>query len=85
MAGFHYKGVEGDVWEFFWQYIESAIAIVVASITASHTLFVKQTNAAKCQKAQLAARFGGSSGVCNYWFEHSPTRNPSPSLTLVRC
>lgn len=42
MAGFHYKGVEDDTWQFFWQHIEGAVAIMMASITAFRTLFVKQ-------------------------------------------
>ncbi|KUI70700.1 hypothetical protein VM1G_05906 [Cytospora mali] len=44
MAGFHYKGVEDDTWEFFWQHTEGAVAVMMASITAFRTLFVKQTN-----------------------------------------
>ncbi|KAI1413326.1 hypothetical protein F5Y13DRAFT_189235 [Hypoxylon sp. FL1857] len=44
IAGFHYKAVEDDVWEFFWQHTEGAVAVMMASITAFRTLFVKQTN-----------------------------------------
>lgn len=44
IAGFHYKGVEDDTWEFFWQQTEGAVAVMMASITAFRTLFVKQTN-----------------------------------------
>lgn len=44
IAGFHYKGVEDDTWAFFWQHIEGAVAIIMASITAFRTLFVRQTN-----------------------------------------
>ncbi|KAI0010257.1 hypothetical protein F4779DRAFT_578733 [Xylariaceae sp. FL0662B] len=44
IAGFHYKGVEDDTWEFFWQHTEGAVAVMMASITAFRTLFVKQTN-----------------------------------------
>lgn len=44
MTGFHYKGVEDDTWEFMWQHIEGAVAVMMASITAFRTLFVKQTN-----------------------------------------
>lgn len=43
IAGFHYKGVEDDTWEFFWQQLEGAVAVMMASITAFRTLFVKQT------------------------------------------
>lgn len=43
MTGFHYKGVEDDTWEFLWQHIEGAVAVMMASITAFRTLFVKQT------------------------------------------
>ncbi|KAI2615581.1 hypothetical protein GGR54DRAFT_257350 [Hypoxylon sp. NC1633] len=44
IAGFHYKGVEDNFWEFFWQHIEGTVAVMMASITAFRTLFVKQTN-----------------------------------------
>ncbi|KAK7753017.1 hypothetical protein SLS62_004966 [Diatrype stigma] len=44
MAGFYYKGLEDDVWEFFWQHIEGDVAVMMASITAFRTLFVKQTS-----------------------------------------
>ncbi|KAI8622927.1 hypothetical protein F5Y19DRAFT_483288 [Xylariaceae sp. FL1651] len=44
IAGFHYDGVEDDIWEFFWQHTEAAVAVIMASITAFRTLFVKQTN-----------------------------------------
>lgn len=44
MAGFHYKGVEDDTWEFFWQQTEGDVAVMMASVTAFRTLFVKQTN-----------------------------------------
>ncbi|KAI8947304.1 hypothetical protein F4801DRAFT_517390 [Xylaria longipes] len=44
IAGFHYKGLEDDIWEFFWQHTEGAVAVMMASITTFRTLFVKQTN-----------------------------------------
>ncbi|KAF2112886.1 hypothetical protein BDV96DRAFT_579311 [Lophiotrema nucula] len=44
IAGFHYKGVEDDTWEFFWQHAEGAVAVMMASITAFRTLFVKPTD-----------------------------------------
>ncbi|KAI1659421.1 hypothetical protein F4813DRAFT_379749 [Daldinia decipiens] len=44
MAGFYYKGLEDDTWEFFWQHIEGAVSVMMASITAFRTLFVKQAN-----------------------------------------
>ncbi|ETS87116.1 hypothetical protein PFICI_00944 [Pestalotiopsis fici W106-1] len=44
IAGFHYKGLEDDTWEFFWQQVEGAVAVMMASITAFRTLFVKQTH-----------------------------------------
>ncbi|KAI1498935.1 hypothetical protein F5X99DRAFT_420218 [Biscogniauxia marginata] len=47
IAGFHYKGLEDDTWEFFWQHTEGAVAVMMASITAFRTLFVKQTNDAE--------------------------------------
>lgn len=70
IAGFHYKGVEDDTWVFFWHHIEGAVAIMMASITAFRTLFVKQTNDARnkaespagsafrriCRRFQLLAR-----------------------------
>jgi hypothetical protein len=43
LAGFHYKGLEDDTWEFFWQHIEGAVSVMMASITAFRTLFIKQT------------------------------------------
>lgn len=47
IAGFRYRGVEDDTWAFFWQHIEAAVAIMMASITAFRTLFVRQTSDAK--------------------------------------
>ncbi|KAI0596337.1 hypothetical protein F4775DRAFT_564971 [Biscogniauxia sp. FL1348] len=44
VAGFHYKGLEDDIWQFFWQQTEGAVAVMMASITAFRTLFVKQTS-----------------------------------------
>lgn len=44
ISGFHYKGVEDDTWEFFWQHTEGAVAVMMASITAFRTLFVKHTD-----------------------------------------
>ncbi|CAI6338090.1 unnamed protein product [Periconia digitata] len=41
IIGFHYKGIEDDVWPFFWQQTEGSIAVMMASITAFRTLFVK--------------------------------------------
>jgi hypothetical protein len=41
MAGFHYRGLEDDTWNFFWQHAEGAVAVMMASITAFRTLFVK--------------------------------------------
>jgi hypothetical protein len=41
MAGFHYRGLEDDTWQFFWQQAEGAVAVMMASITAFRTLFVK--------------------------------------------
>ncbi|KAH8889082.1 hypothetical protein GQ53DRAFT_767203 [Thozetella sp. PMI_491] len=46
LAGFHYKGLEDDTWEFFWQHAEGAVAVMMASITAFRTLFVKPSTAA---------------------------------------
>lgn len=57
IAGFHYKGVEDDTWEFFWQQIEGAVAIMMASITAFRTLFVKQTNQAETAPRSPAGSF----------------------------
>ncbi|KAI0850263.1 hypothetical protein F5Y00DRAFT_268414 [Daldinia vernicosa] len=44
IAGFHYRGLEDDTWEFFWQHNEGAVSVMMASITAFRTLFVKQAN-----------------------------------------
>lgn len=44
IAGFHYKGYEDDTWEFFWQEIEGAVAVMMASITAFRTLFIKPSD-----------------------------------------
>ncbi|KAI1384154.1 uncharacterized protein F4822DRAFT_62673 [Hypoxylon trugodes] len=42
ISGFFYKGFEDDVWEFFWQQTEGAVAVMMASITAFRTLFVRR-------------------------------------------
>ncbi|KAI1347201.1 hypothetical protein F5Y01DRAFT_329946 [Xylaria sp. FL0043] len=42
ISGFYYRGLEDDIWEFFWQQTEGAVAVMMASITAFRTLFVKQ-------------------------------------------
>lgn len=55
IAGFHYKGLEDDVWEFFWQHTEGAVAVMMASITAFRTLFVKQTNNLEVQTSRSPA------------------------------
>ncbi|KAI1179676.1 hypothetical protein F4777DRAFT_442072 [Nemania sp. FL0916] len=47
IAGFYYKGLEDDVWEFFWQHVEGAVSVMMASITAFRTLFVKQASHAE--------------------------------------
>lgn len=44
IAGFHYKGREDDTWEFFWQHIEGAVAVMMASITAFRTLFIRPSD-----------------------------------------
>ncbi|KAH8723974.1 hypothetical protein GQ44DRAFT_709438 [Phaeosphaeriaceae sp. PMI808] len=44
VAGFHYHGKEDDTWAFFWQHAEGAVAVMMASITAFRTLFVKPTD-----------------------------------------
>ncbi|KAI0867978.1 hypothetical protein GGS24DRAFT_507256 [Hypoxylon argillaceum] len=51
IAGFYYKGLEDDVWEFFWQQTEGAVAVMMASITAFRTLFVKQASQAEAAKS----------------------------------
>jgi len=40
----HYKGVENEVWAVFWNHIEGAVAVMMASLTAFRTLFVKPTS-----------------------------------------
>lgn len=50
MTGFQYKGVEDDTWEILWQHIEGAVAVMMASITAFRTIFVKQTSNVKDTK-----------------------------------
>ncbi|KAI0972793.1 hypothetical protein F4678DRAFT_52285 [Xylaria arbuscula] len=42
ISGFYYKSLEDDIWEFFWQQTEGAVAVMMASITAFRTLFVKR-------------------------------------------
>ncbi|KAF2155458.1 hypothetical protein K461DRAFT_266730 [Myriangium duriaei CBS 260.36] len=40
IACINYRGGEDDVWEFFWQHVEGAVAVMMASITMFRTLFV---------------------------------------------
>lgn len=42
IAGFHHDGLEDDTWQFFWQHAEGAVAVMMASVTAFRTLFVRQ-------------------------------------------
>ncbi|KAI0812805.1 hypothetical protein GGR55DRAFT_637956 [Xylaria sp. FL0064] len=42
ISGFYYKGLEDDISEFFWQQTEGGVAVMMASITAFRTLFIKQ-------------------------------------------
>jgi len=56
VAGFHYKGLEDDTWEFFWQHTEGAVSVMMASITAFRTLFVKQMNNAENIEAQNSVK-----------------------------
>jgi hypothetical protein len=44
ISGFKYYGVEDDTWQFFWQQAEGTIAVMMASITAFRTLFVRRTD-----------------------------------------
>jgi hypothetical protein len=44
VSGFHYHGIEDDSWEFYWQQAEGAVAVMMASITAFRTLFVKPSD-----------------------------------------
>lgn len=44
VSGFHYKGIEDDTWQFYWQQAEGATAVMMASITAFRTLFVKPSD-----------------------------------------
>ena len=41
IAGFKYMGLEDDTWQFYWQHAEGTIAVMMASITAFRTLFVR--------------------------------------------
>ncbi|KAI1479583.1 hypothetical protein F4774DRAFT_381429 [Daldinia eschscholtzii] len=43
IAGFQYKSLGDDIWEFFWQQAEGAVSVMMASVTAFRTLFVRQT------------------------------------------
>ncbi|KAI0914513.1 hypothetical protein F4823DRAFT_286112 [Ustulina deusta] len=76
IAGFHYRGREDDIWEFFWQHTEGAVAVMMASITAFHPLFVKQTNNTKAanEKPTLAP---------NHLMRQLP-KVPSPIFTGMR-
>lgn len=51
ISGFYYKGLEDDIWEFFWQQTEGAVAVMMASITAFRTLFIKQQSKGKADAA----------------------------------
>ncbi|KAI0503055.1 hypothetical protein F5B22DRAFT_652456 [Xylaria bambusicola] len=42
ISGFYYNGLEDDIWEFFWQQTEGAVAVMTASLTAFRTLFIKR-------------------------------------------
>jgi len=43
VAGFHYQGLQDDSWNFFWVQIEASIAVMMGSVTAFRTLFVRPT------------------------------------------
>ncbi|KAK3984616.1 hypothetical protein QBC44DRAFT_353531 [Cladorrhinum sp. PSN332] len=40
-GGYHYNNVEDDTWAFFWMQAEGVVAIMMASLTAFRTLFIK--------------------------------------------
>ncbi|KAK7740482.1 hypothetical protein SLS53_005325 [Cytospora paraplurivora] len=90
IAGFHYKGVEDDTWEFFWQHTEGAVAVMMASITAFRTLFVKQTNnsddktpPASPVQSLLQRLFGRFQSLARAQPDEKPTDTGSrPSFTL---
>lgn len=90
IAGFHYKGVEDDTWEFFWQHTEGAVAVMMASITAFRTLFVKQTNnsddktpPASPVQSLLHRLFGRFQSLARAQPDEKPTHTGSrPSFTL---
>jgi hypothetical protein len=44
VSGFHYHGIEDDTWNFYWQQAEGSTAVMMASITAFRTLFVKPSD-----------------------------------------
>lgn len=86
MAGFHYKGLEDDVWEFFWQHIKGAVAVMMASITAFRTLFVKQTSNSEAMAARSPAEslfrrlFRHFQLLARAQPEEEPTSTPDNSL-----
>lgn len=55
VAGFYYEGKEDDTFLFFWQHAEGAVAVMMASITAFRTLFVKPAKTAQVTTPQSPA------------------------------
>jgi hypothetical protein len=60
IAGYHHNGLEDDSWNFFWQHAEGAVAVMMASITAFRTLFVKPSENHDAVAAATAPSPGGS-------------------------
>lgn len=56
IAGFYYNGLEDDIWEFFWQHAEGSVAVMMASVTAFRTLFVKQADNAASTESPVPAQ-----------------------------
>ncbi|GAP92701.2 hypothetical protein SAMD00023353_9600070 [Rosellinia necatrix] len=86
ISGFYYKSLEDDIWEFFWQQTEGAVAVMMASITAFRTLFVTHKSDGKAEAPEEAPhsnRFLRVLARFKALAQEQPEENPtSSSLTF---
>ncbi|KAI0105053.1 hypothetical protein GGR51DRAFT_572094 [Nemania sp. FL0031] len=86
ISGFYYKGLEDDIWEFFWQQTEGAVAVMMASITAFRTLFVKRKGDGKAEapkEVSHSSRFRRFLANFKALAREQPEEKPvSPSLAV---
>ncbi|KAI0414323.1 hypothetical protein F5X98DRAFT_390042 [Xylaria grammica] len=87
ISGFFYKGLEDDIWEFFWQQTEGAVAVMMASITAFRTLFVKRKGDGRAEAPEevpRANRFRGFLAHFKALAREQPEEKPTSTSSALK-